>query len=195
MTQPIFLSTIHEWLSKEQELSSVNNYNAVLATASRDAEPHSRIVAIREITDEGFLFFTQSGTRKVLELRDNPRASMTIWLPQQQREIVSDGVVVALSHEENQHYWETMPRVRQLRFTVYAPISTHVIDSLDELEQQYALLEEKYAQSDIPMSEYYCGFRFVPHSIYFYTPGTTTFSEVIKYNLINGEGSLELVAP
>ena len=74
---------------------------AVLATATKDAVSHSRIVAIREIKDSGIIFFTQDITRKVIEMKVNPNVSMTFWFSLQQREVVIDGRVELLSRQEN----------------------------------------------------------------------------------------------
>ncbi|OAI48815.1 hypothetical protein AYO45_00640 [Gammaproteobacteria bacterium SCGC AG-212-F23] len=131
------ISKMNEWLSKEKALGSMNPDRVVLATATKEGIPHSRIVAIREISPEGVLFFTQKGTRKVYELHGNPKASMTLWLPMQQRQVILDGIIQILTFEENIQYWKTMLRERQLRFSAYAPTSGKAIRSLDEIENKY----------------------------------------------------------
>ena len=53
---------------------------AVLSTCASNNLPHARVVAIREISDKGLLFFTQKGTRKVAELEANPQANLIFGL-------------------------------------------------------------------------------------------------------------------
>jgi len=113
---------------------------------------------------------------------ENPHASMTLWLPLQQREIIIEGSVAALSSEENKHYWNLLPYDRKLRFSAYSPTSSQPIQDLSELENKANLLKEQYTAETIPVSPYYYGFRLAPTVFYFYTLGTTTFSEVIKYS-------------
>ena len=120
---------MQEWLDKENDLGSENPNRVVLATATSNGIPHSRIVAVREISPKGILFFTQQGTRKVAEITENPHASMTLWLAMQQREVIIDGIIEALAQDENKYYWETMSRERQLRFSTYSPVSTQPIGS------------------------------------------------------------------
>lgn len=141
------------------------------------------------------VFFTQRGTRKVVELRDNPKVSMVLWLPLQQRQVVIEGLAHALPPEENEYYWETMPRDRQLRFTAYAPTSGQVIHSTDQLEEKYRLLSDRYNQTIVQMSEFYCGFRVLPHTICFYTLGTNTFSEVQRFIKQNDNWNEEMISP
>lgn len=189
-------SKTKQWLEKEKELGSPDPYNIVLATATKEGIPHCRIVAIREITTDSVLFFTQKNTKKARELADNPHASMTLWLPLQQREVIIDGDVSLLTEEENAAYWQTLPRERQLRFSVYASTSGQPIESLSELERKEKILDEKFKGSSIPVSEHaYCGFRLLPHTFYFYTLGKNTFSEVIKYTLEKQHWQQQLLSP
>lgn len=175
-----------EWIDQESELGSPNPSNAVLSTVGLNGFPHGRVVAVREFTDTGFVFFTQRDTRKVAELNKNPRASLTFWLALRQRQIIIEGTVLALTPEENQRFWQALPRERQLRFSTYAPISGQPIGSILELEVKAEVLSQRWAEEEIPMSEFYYGFRLVPETFYFYTVGTKTFSEVSRYTCEQG---------
>lgn len=172
---------INDWLAAEKSLGSSSPERMVLATAGKDGVPHSRIVAIREVDANGILFFTQKGTRKTLEMAENPRASMTLWLPLQQREVMIDGTIQTLSQDENQYYWSTRTKDRQLHFLAYAPTSTHVIVSTDILQQRLQALTVEYQNKDVPLPEYYLGYRLVPETYCFYTLIDAGFSEIIRY--------------
>jgi pyridoxamine 5'-phosphate oxidase len=186
---------ITEWLNKEKELGSPNPDRVILSTVTKESIPHSRIVAVREINENGLLFFTQRGTRKVAELNENHMVSLVLWLPLQQRQVALEGTSQKLTANENLNYWETMPHDRQLRFSAYAPTSGQRIKSLDQLEEQYRFLSDRYNQATVPLSEFYCGFRVLPHTICFYTLGTNTFSEVQRFIKQNGDWYEELVSP
>lgn len=185
---------IQDWLEKEVSRGSVYPNRMVLATAGNNAIPHCRIVAIKEIINESLIFFTQRETRKVKEMRENPNVSATIWLPLQQREIMLDGKVVALSPDENAHYWKQMLPENRLRFSVYAPLSSMPIESLQELETKYEVLKNQFKDAKVPMSEYYCGYRLIPERMVFYTLGNETFSEVYRYQMQDGEWSKQLIS-
>lgn len=189
------IEKMNVWLEKEKSLGSPNPYNIVLATSGKDGIPHSRIVAIREITPKGILFFTQRSTRKVSELTENGHASMTLWLPLQQREVIIEGTVEALTRDDNEKYWQAYPRERQLRFFVYGETSAQPISSLKYLEDKYEEVSQRFNDKIIPMSDNYCGFYIIPHTFYFYTLGAQTFSEVIKYFLKEGKWQRQLLSP
>ncbi len=189
------IDKINEWLKLEKEMGSTNPDRVVLATVSAAGVPHSRVVAIREINNDGILFFTQKGTQKVAELKQQPIASMTLWLAMQQREIIFEGLVHPLSQKENQHYWSGMPHERQLRFAAYAPTSLQPIESIQVIDDKYADLKNAYQDKEIPMSEFYCGFRLVPDSILFYTLGVERFSEVIRCTRLDEGWEQQTLSP
>lgn len=109
---------------------------AVLSTVTSEGFPHSRVVAIREICVDSLVFFTQQKTRKVAELTNNPHAVINFLLTMQQRQIILEGIAKPLSSEENQEFWETLPRERQLRFSAYASTSGQPIHNLNVLEER-----------------------------------------------------------
>lgn len=134
MNNPILL--LKNWLHHENELGVPNPQQAVLCTATPEAVPHGRVVAIREISTEGLLFFTQKNTRKVKELAHQPQASIVFWLEMQQSQVIVEGKTERLSVAENLYFWENYPREAQIRFYAYAPTSTQVIASKAELENK-----------------------------------------------------------
>lgn len=180
------------WLDKEKQLGLPEPDRIVLAT-SAGGKVHSRVVAIREITEEGVLFFTQRATRKVTDINENPSISMTLWLPLQQREVVLDGTAEALTKDENNHYWNTLPYERQVKFMLHR--SGKPIASLMELESEYQAALNKFRDEILPVSEAYCGYRLRPELIYFYTLGMETFSEVIKYSRSEQGWKSQLISP
>jgi pyridoxamine 5'-phosphate oxidase len=184
---------IENWIKEEKELGSTEAGNVILATASSRGEVHSRVVAIKELSEKGILFFTQQRSRKAKDLSENPSASMTFWLPLRKREIVLDGLVKPLENDENKRYWEALPRERQLRFLTYR--SGEAIDSLNDLQVDYQMLEKEFNNQEIPVNEKYCGYCFNPHNIYFYTLGQDTFSEAIRYIDCQGIWKKQLISP
>lgn len=185
---------LKEWLQMEKERGVNDPYYAVLSTCDGFGTPHSRVLAIREITDN-LLFFTQQRTRKVSELLSNSKSCFNFFLSMQSRQIVLEGESTPISFAENELYWNTLPRERQLRFSSYAPTSGQNIQDLGQLEIRKKELIEQFAGQHIPMSEHYRGFRFIPHTWFFYSMGSVSFSEVIKYSKQGNLWISELLSP
>ncbi|KTD23519.1 Pyridoxamine 5'-phosphate oxidase (PNP/PMP oxidase) (PNPOx) [Legionella lansingensis] len=187
---------IADWLAQEAKAGSVSPDRAVLSTVTSAGIPHSRVVAIKTVENESVLFFTQRGTRKFVELTENPQVSMTFWFAMQQRQIILEGIAKPLSLQDNEAYWQALPRERQLRFSAYAPTSGKPIVSLVELEENLEKLKKQYQDSlSLPLSEFYRGFRVIPDTLYFYTLGSESFSESIKYSKNTTGWHQQLLSP
>jgi pyridoxamine 5'-phosphate oxidase len=189
------IDLLNLWLTEEKQQGAPNPQQAVLSTATQAAIPHARVVAIREITTQDLLFFTQTGTRKVKELRDNPYATMTFWFELYQREVIIEGNIEALSESENAHYWQDYPREAQIRFYSYAPTSSQPIPHKKILENKKQIIEQHYHDKPLPVSPFYCGFRLKPVRIVFYAYQTPQLSEVVEYQYNNGEWAQQLLSP
>jgi len=189
------IELLNRWLSEEEKAGAPNPHHAVLSTATQGAVPHGRVVAIREVTEQGLLFFTQNGSRKVAELTENPKFSIVFWLELHLREIILEGSVEPLSAAENLQYWETINRERQLRFSSYAPISSQPISSKEILAERKKQFELQHEGQPIPLSPYYCGFRLLPVRVMFYASRKDELSDVMEYSKINGKWVSQLLSP
>lgn len=193
MINPI--EQLNIWIDEEYHQGAPNPRQAVLSTATKESIPHARVVAIREINEQGLLFFTQKGTRKVEELMVNPHASLTFWFELLQREVIIEGIVEPLSHKENGRYWQAYPREAQIRFYSYAATSSQPISSKHQLEEKKKRIEVNYQDKPLPMSEFYCGFRIKPTRMVFYAYRTDELSDVIEYHCVDNRWIKTLLSP
>lgn len=190
------LQRLEQWIKEEKDNGIPNPQQAILSTATKEGIPHSRVVAIREITPQGILFFTQKGTRKVTEIANNPRASLTFWFELMQREVILEALIEALSEEENKAYWSTYPRIAQLRFLAYAPTSSQPIDSKQMLEDKKSVIEQEYRDQELPYTPLYCGYRIIPSKFTFYEYRTDELSDVSQYVLQkNSQWQKQVMSP
>jgi pyridoxamine 5'-phosphate oxidase len=191
---PIHL--LEKWIKEEKDKGAPNPQQAILSTATTEGIPHSRVVAIREITPQGILFFTQKGTRKVTEIAENPRVSLTFWFELMQREVILEALIEALTEEENKAYWSNYPRIAQLRFLAYAPTSGQPIDSKQMLEDKKSAIEQEYKDQELPYTPLYCGYRIIPTKFTFYQYRTDELSDVSQYVLHeNSQWQKQAISP
>lgn len=183
------------WLEEEKIAGAPNPQQAILSTTTLDAIPHSRVVAIREVTEDGLLFFTQQGTRKVDELQNNPRVSITFWFELKQREVIVEGLASALSDQENACYWHSYPREAQIRFAAYAPTSMQPISSKKILEDKKLAIITEFSDKNLPVNPFYCGFRIQPLRFVFYAYRTDELSDVTEYFLQDAQWHKQLLSP
>ncbi|HBI22007.1 MAG TPA: pyridoxamine 5'-phosphate oxidase [Legionella sp.] len=186
---------LSQWLQNERAAGAPNPQQAVLSTATMDAVPHSRVVAIREIDAQGLLFFTQKDTRKVAEMSINPAVSMTFWFELLLREVIIEGTIEALSEIENEQYWQSYPREAQIRFHSYAPTSAQPIRDKQELEEKRKVIQQNCTDHPVPVSPLYCGFRLKPNRFIFYAYRSDELSDVLEYTHLNDEWTTQLLSP
>lgn len=187
---------LNRWTQEELNSGAASANSAVLATVAKDTNiPNSRVVAIREANEQGILFFTQKGTKKVQEILSNPIASMTFWFELKAREVIINGVVEALSDEENQKYWNSYPREAQIRFYGYAPTSAQPINNKQELEVKREEARQNFTNQNIPVHPLYCGFRVKPSKFIFYTFNSGPLSDVEEYEFKEGKWNYKILSP
>jgi len=189
------LKRLEIWLAEEKLSGAPNPCQAVLATATTEAIPHARVVAIREFSPQGLIFFTQKGTRKVEEIIKNPQGVITFWLELKQRQIVIEGKIEALTLAENDNYWRAYPKEAQIRFTAYAPTSGQPIPSKQFLENKRNDIASAYTDKELSMSPYYCGFRLIPHRFVFYAYCSPELSDVWEYQYQANEWLEKTLSP
>lgn len=189
------LTLLNAWLTEENQAGAPNPHQAVLATCAKDAIPHARVVALREIDERGLLFFTQLGTRKVKEITENPIATITFWFELFQREVIVEGNVSPLTAAENLQYWTGYSREAQIRFYSYAPTSSQQITSKTVLENRKLAIANEYNDKDIPLNPNYCGFRILPARFVFYAYRTDELSDVFEYRKQNDTWLKQWLSP
>ncbi len=176
---PIQLLT--NWIEEEKSLGAQYAEHAVLSTEGLNGQPHSRVVALREITEDWILLFTQKRTRKVEEIKNNGKVALTFWFERHARETIIEGEARFLSEEQNAHYWSNYPHWAQVHFCSYAPISGEVIESKQILETKRLRIEQASKNSSLPFSPDYCGIFIKPKRFVFYTYRVDELSDVWGY--------------
>lgn len=189
------IDLLNSWLAEEKITGAPNPCHAVLSTCTSNGVPHARVVAIREIDENGLLFFTQQGTRKVNELHSNSFATMTFWFELHQRQIIIEGLAIPISNVDNERYWTDYSREAQIRFYSYAPTSSQPIVSKDLLENRKKQIEIEFTGSALPISPFYCGFRLKPSRMLFYAYRTDELSDVFEYRYIDSQWKKQWLSP
>lgn len=176
---PVQLLT--NWIEEEKSLGAGNAQHAVLSTQGIETHAHGRVVAIREITQDWILLFTQKKTRKVQEIKNNKKVALTFWFERHCRETIIEGEAGFLSEQQNINYWNTYPHWAQVRFCSYAPTSGEVIESKDVLEKKRLKIEQDSKNIALPYSPDYCGIFIKPKRFVFYSYRVDELSDVWEY--------------
>ena len=155
-----------EWF-REAERAGVEVPEAMaLATADPDGAPSARMVLLKGVDDEGFLFYTGYDSRKARELERNPRAALVFYWRPLGKQVRVEGQVERVAETESAAYFATRPRGSQL--AAWASHQSRPLESRDALERRYAELEREYEGRDVPLPPHWGGFRLRPERIEFW---------------------------
>ena len=139
----------------------------VVATADAGARPAARLVLLKGVSDDGFVFFTNTRSRKGEELAANPACALLFpWHPLE-RQVRVDGTAAPLSADAVAAYFASRPRGSQLG--AWASHQSREVGGRDELTTAYDEAAAKYPEpAPVPVPEEWGGYVVRPEAVEFW---------------------------
>jgi len=163
-SEPVVL--FRRWY-EDAERAGIPLPNAMaLATASAYGRPSIRHVLLRDVEDRGFVFYTNHGSRKGTELDENPRAALSIYWRELDRQVSVTGDVTRVSDEVSDAYFATRPR--EARLGAWASRQSTELASREELLDRFAALDAEYPGDQVPRPPFWGGYRIDPITVEFW---------------------------
>ncbi len=162
--------------------SGIPDPNAMtIATVDETGQPSQRIVLLKHMDEKGFVFYTNLNSRKAQDLKQNPKISLHFPWYFLERQVKVCGMVEQLSTAEVLKYFVTRPRDSQLG--AWASQQSKPISSRALLMQQFESMKNKFAKGEIPLPDFWGGFRVKPHQIEFWQGGAARLHDRFEYSL------------
>lgn len=156
-----------EWFTDAQE-HEPNDPNAMsVATSTPDGHPSVRILLLKGMDERGFVFYTNSQSRKGEELHENPHASLLFYWKSLRRQVRIEGPVSSVSAEETDAYFASRSRISRLGAIASdqsRPLSNREIFE-DRLQKTTDTFE---GQDTIPRPAHWLGYRVLPERFEFW---------------------------
>lgn len=166
---------------------------ASLATCDGLGRPSCRLILLKEIAENGLIFFTNYESRKSQELSQNPQAALTIWWKEIEREVRFEGLVEKCSKSMCELYFARRPRRSQL--AAWASQQSKPIASRKQLEEQYLEVEKKFEGTEVPLPPFWGGYILIPSSVEFWQGREDRLHDRILYNKNDGIWSKQRLSP
>lgn len=179
----------------EQVLASgINEPTAmVVATADSRGRPAARTLLLKQVDRRGFVFFTNTMSRKGRHLAENPYAALCfLWQPLMEQ-VQVEGIVEPVSNEEADGYWQTRPRPSQLG--AWASKQSEVLPDRSILLDRFKNYEVEFEGQDVPRPDNWSGYRVIPEMIEFWHAHPDRLNERLRYRLLDGEWLRENLYP
>ncbi|MFF1680195.1 pyridoxamine 5'-phosphate oxidase [Streptomyces sp. NPDC058256] len=167
----------------------------VVATADSEGRPSSRTVLLKQYDEQGFVFYTNYGSRKARDLAANPYVSLLFpWHPMA-RQVIVTGTARRTGRDETAAYFRTRPHGSQLG--AWASAQSTVIGSRAELDASYAELSARYPEGEqVPVPPDWGGFRVAPQTVEFWQGRENRLHDRLRYVAeADGSWTVERLSP
>lgn len=182
------------WLNDALK-ANVMEINAMsLATVNAEGKPSNRIVLLKGVDENGFVFFTNYNSRKAKEIAQNPYASLNFFWSELARQVRVEGKLSKVSLTDSDNYFQSRPRLSQLG--AMASSQSDIIANGEVLEQRLASLEKLYADSVIPRPPHWGGYVLKPSQVEFWQGRPDRLHDRFQYSLQkNNSWKIEQLSP
>lgn len=150
-----------------------------LATVDAQGRPTARTVLLKEVGLAGFVFYTNTLSRKGRSLAESPRAALCFFWQPLLTQVLVEGRVEPVSAVEADAYWATRPRASQLG--AWASQQSEPLGSRESLDLRYGEYDRKFAAQAVPRPPHWSGYRVVPDLIEFWLSRTGRLHERERY--------------
>lgn len=164
-----------------------------LATCSSDGHPMARTVLLRGLDEHGLVFYTNLGSRKGRQLKENPRAALCFYWQPLEEQVLVEGDVELVSDAEADAYWSTRPRESQIGG--WASRQSERLPSRFRLLRRVASATARFNIQPIPRPPFWSGFRIRPRRIEFWSGRPARLHERRCYERRNGGWERYLLYP
>lgn len=183
-----------QWLEQAIQAAVLEPTAMHLATAGKDNRPAGRVVLLKGVEQEQFVFYTNYESEKGQALSENPYASLTFFWAELQRQVRITGKVEKVSEETATAYFHSRPRESQIG--AWASPQSHAIASRQVLEAKYAELVAQFENLPaIPKPAYWGGYALIPDSFEFWQGRPSRLHDRIAYTIEAGDWKIERLAP
>ncbi len=160
------IELFQQWFAEAQG-SELNDPNAMaLATADAEGLPDVRMVLLKHVDREGFVFYTNFESAKGVQLAGNPKAAVCFHWKSLRRQVRVRGPVAQVSAAEADAYFASRPKDSQIG--AWASQQSRAMEGRFALEKEIARYAAKFALSAVPRPQYWSGYRIRPLTIEFW---------------------------
>lgn len=185
---------LEAWLEQAVNAGLMDPTAMVLATVDEQGLPWQRIVLLKGLSHGGFVFYTNYGSAKAEAIAHQPRVSLLFPWNELDRQVIVGGIASRMSMAESASYFITRPRESQI--AAWASRQSRPVKARALLEQQVHALREKFGKGEIPVPDFWGGYRVMPERIEFWQGGEHRLHDRFLYTLqSDGDWSIAQLQP
>ena len=173
--------------------TEINDPNAMTMSTILDNQPSSRVVLLKSYDEKGFVFYTNSNSKKAKSIKDNPYVALNFHWKSQNRQIRIEGQTSILDNKVADLYFKKRPKGSQIG--AWASNQSHELTSRSELIESIKKFEEKFKDNEIPRPKHWNGYIVKPHLIEFWQEMSFRLHDRVEYNLLKDTWHIKKLYP
>ncbi|HEX2962955.1 MAG TPA: pyridoxamine 5'-phosphate oxidase [Ignavibacteriales bacterium] len=187
------VSQFKTWLNEAIE-ACVNEPTAMaLATSTKDGHPSVRIVLLKKVAQNGFVFFTNYNSRKGRQILENPHAALAFYWSELERQVRVEGKVAKLSEKDSDEYFYSRPLGS--RIGAWASPQSEVIPSRAFLDEMVLKYQKQFQSGTIERPSNWGGFCLEPRVIEFWQGRESRLHDRIQFTKEDSKWKIDRLAP
>ena len=188
------LKQFEKWFGEALK-SEVMEPNAMnLATVNEGGKPSSRMVLLKGLENNRFVFYTNYQSNKGKELENNPACALTFFWPELERQVRIEGVASRVDPSLSDIYFKSRPRESQMG--AWASPQSALIEDRKILEQRFREIEKKFeGQPVLPRPHQWGGYGVEPFQVEFWQGGPGRLHDRIQFVKVDNSWKIFRLAP
>lgn len=182
-----------KWFEEAVSSQILDPYAMVIATANKKLQPSTRVVYMRDISENGLVFYTNYHSDKAKNLDENKNISALFFWIELERQIKITGVAEKTSKEMSDAYFASRPRESQIG--AWASNQSSILSSRSELEEKVLYYTKLFEGQTVPRPENWGGYLIKPHAFEFWQGRPNRLHDRIIYTLQNNNWIISRLSP
>ncbi|MGB0936645.1 MAG: pyridoxamine 5'-phosphate oxidase [Colwellia sp.] len=137
-----------------------------VSSCSKDGQPSSRMVLLKDFDEDGFVFFTNYGSRKSQDFEGNNKVALLFHWNVLQRQVRIEGTIEKVSQQASEQYFHSRDKGSQVG--AWASKQSQKLSYDNELKDRMKHYQEKFNDGQVPLPEFWGGWRIKPTNIEFW---------------------------
>lgn len=190
---PCPISMLRQWLDEAIEAKALEPTAMTVSTVNAKGRPSSRVVLVKEVKQEGLVFFSNYDSHKGKDIDSNNQIALNFMWHELERQVRIEGIVEKISDEDSNKYFNIRPRGSQIG--AWASSQSHVIPNREYLNQKIEEVTKLVEGKVIDKPPHWGGYIIKPSYFEFWQGRKSRLHDRIQYSPDGNNWIIERLAP